>query len=174
MRVLKRRWQALIHAAVATGKIVNLKKGQFLSPAEMAQVARKATAAGGKKLILTERGTTFGYQDLVVDYRNIPWMKAHGVRVVMEAPKPALKSPPYRCFDWFNRNNPVCHPGLTVSRVEVEERRSVGMRRQLPPHQRGTVAHDECGAVNPDGRTGGRMAGLPARSLNHGPGACPR
>ncbi|MFG6487504.1 acyltransferase family protein [Roseateles sp. BYS78W] len=52
-----------------------------------------------------------------------------GVRVVVEAPKPALKSPPYRCFDWFNQSNPVCHPGLIVSRAEAEARRSVGMRR---------------------------------------------
>src|SRR5208283_5350681 len=55
----------LIAAAVRTGKIVNLKKGQFLSPQEMGQVVAKATAAGGRKLLVTERGATFGYNNLV-------------------------------------------------------------------------------------------------------------
>ena len=75
----------LIAAAVATGKIVNLKKGQFLSPAEMGQVARKAAAAGGKKLLLTERGTTFGYNNLVVDMRSIPILRAFGYPVIFDA-----------------------------------------------------------------------------------------
>jgi 2-dehydro-3-deoxyphosphooctonate aldolase (KDO 8-P synthase) len=75
----------LIAAAVATGKIVNLKKGQFLSPAEMGQVARKAVAAGGKKLLLTERGTTFGYNNLVVDMRSIPILRAFGFPVIFDA-----------------------------------------------------------------------------------------
>ena len=75
----------LITAAVATGKVVNVKKGQFLSPAEMGQVARKAAAAGGKKLLLTERGTTFGYNNLVVDMRSIPIMRAFGFPVIFDA-----------------------------------------------------------------------------------------
>jgi 2-dehydro-3-deoxyphosphooctonate aldolase (KDO 8-P synthase) len=75
----------LITAAVATGKIVNVKKGQFLSPAEMGLVARKAAAAGGKKLMLTERGTTFGYNNLVVDMRSIPAMRAFGYPVIFDA-----------------------------------------------------------------------------------------
>ena len=75
----------LILAAVATGKIVNVKKGQFLSPPEMGQVVRKATAAGGKKLMLTERGTTFGYNNLVVDMRSIPIMRAFGFPVIFDA-----------------------------------------------------------------------------------------
>jgi len=66
----------LIATAVATGKIVNLKKGQFLSPREMGQVAEKARAAGAKKILLTERGTTFGYNNLVADMRSIPIMKS--------------------------------------------------------------------------------------------------
>ena len=75
----------LIAAAVATGKVVNVKKGQFLSPTEMGQVARKAAAAGGKKLLLTERGTTFGYNNLVVDMRSIPILRAFGFPVIFDA-----------------------------------------------------------------------------------------
>lgn len=75
----------LIEAAVRTGKIVNLKKGQFLSPLEMGQVAAKAKAAGGKKLLLTERGTTFGYNNLVADMRAIPILRGFGFPVVFDA-----------------------------------------------------------------------------------------
>jgi len=75
----------LIEAAVATGKIVNLKKGQFLSPTEMGQVAQKAKAGGGKKILLTERGTTFGYNNLVSDMRSIPMMQRFDCPVVFDA-----------------------------------------------------------------------------------------
>jgi 2-dehydro-3-deoxyphosphooctonate aldolase (KDO 8-P synthase) len=75
----------LIQAAVATGKIVNLKKGQFLSPQEMGQVAEKAKRAGAKKILLTERGTTFGYKNLVADMRSIPIMKSFGFPVIFDA-----------------------------------------------------------------------------------------
>jgi 2-dehydro-3-deoxyphosphooctonate aldolase (KDO 8-P synthase) len=75
----------LIAAAVRTGRIVNLKKGQFLSPAEMGQVAAKAKRAGGGKILLTERGTTFGYHNLVADMRSIPIMRRFGFPVVFDA-----------------------------------------------------------------------------------------
>lgn len=75
----------LIEAAVATGKIVNLKKGQFLSPTEMGHVAEKAKRAGAKRVLLTERGTTFGYNNLVADMRSIPIMKSFGCPVVFDA-----------------------------------------------------------------------------------------
>ena len=75
----------LIEAAVTTGKIVNLKKGQFLSPQEMGRVAEKARLAGGKYILLTERGTTFGYNNLVADMRSIPIMKSFGFPVVFDA-----------------------------------------------------------------------------------------
>ena len=68
-----------------TGKIVNLKKGQFLSPEEMGQVVKKATAAGVHKLLLTERGTTFGYNNLVVDMRGLKIMAETGDPVVFDA-----------------------------------------------------------------------------------------
>ena len=75
----------LVVAAARTGRIVNLKKGQFLSPAEMLQVAQKAREAGGCRLLLTERGTTFGYNNLVADMRSIPIMKQSGWPVVFDA-----------------------------------------------------------------------------------------
>lgn len=74
----------LLQAAAATGKIVNVKKGQFLSGPSMKFAVEKILQAGNDKVMLTERGTTFGYQDLVVDYRNIPWMKEHGTPVIMD------------------------------------------------------------------------------------------
>jgi 2-dehydro-3-deoxyphosphooctonate aldolase (KDO 8-P synthase) len=75
----------LIEAAAATGKIVNLKKGQFLSPLEMGQVVEKARRTGAKKILLTERGTTFGYNNLVADMRSIPLLKRFGFPVVFDA-----------------------------------------------------------------------------------------
>jgi 2-dehydro-3-deoxyphosphooctonate aldolase (KDO 8-P synthase) len=75
----------LINAAVRTGKIVNIKKGQFLAPGDMRQVASKASSAGGKMLMLTERGTTFGYNNLVADMRSIPIMRELGWPVIFDA-----------------------------------------------------------------------------------------
>jgi len=74
----------LLIAAAETDKIVNVKKGQFLSGEAMKFAVDKIRGAGNQKIILTERGTTFGYQDLVVDYRNIPIMQTHGTPVVMD------------------------------------------------------------------------------------------
>ena len=82
----------LLTAAAETGKIVNIKKGQFLSGAAMRFAVEKITGAGNEKVLLTERGTTFGYQDLVVDFRNIPWMQEIGVPVVMDVTH-ALQQP---------------------------------------------------------------------------------
>lgn len=74
----------LLVAAAKTGKIVNVKKGQFLSGGSMKFAVEKIKGAGNQQVILTERGTTFGYQDLVVDYRNIPVMQQSDVPVVMD------------------------------------------------------------------------------------------
>jgi 2-dehydro-3-deoxyphosphooctonate aldolase (KDO 8-P synthase) len=79
------RQSDLVVAAVQTGKIVNLKKGQFLSPTEMGQVVDKAKQAGGKRLIVTERGTTFGYNNLVADMRSMPIMHSFGFPVIFDA-----------------------------------------------------------------------------------------
>jgi 2-dehydro-3-deoxyphosphooctonate aldolase (KDO 8-P synthase) len=75
----------LIAAAARTGKIVNVKKGQFLSPQEMGQVVRKTESAGGKRILVTERGTTFGYNNLVADMRSIPIMRKFGYPVIFDA-----------------------------------------------------------------------------------------
>lgn len=74
----------LLEAAAQTGKIINVKKGQFLSGQSMKFAVEKIKNAGNPKVMLTERGNSFGYTDLVVDYRNIPWMKQHGVPVIMD------------------------------------------------------------------------------------------
>lgn len=74
----------LLVAAAATGKIVNVKKGQFVSGPSMKFAVEKIKSAGNNKVMLTERGNSFGYQDMVVDYRNIPWMQEHQVPVIMD------------------------------------------------------------------------------------------
>jgi 2-dehydro-3-deoxyphosphooctonate aldolase (KDO 8-P synthase) len=74
----------LLVAAAETGKIVNVKKGQFVSGEAMKFAVDKIKRAGNNQVMLTERGNTFGYQDLVVDYRNIPIMQGHGVPVIMD------------------------------------------------------------------------------------------
>ncbi len=78
------RQTSLIAAAANTGKIVNIKKGQFMSPESMAHAVLKVKECNNDKVMLTERGTTFGYQDLVVDYRGIPIMQSFGVPVIMD------------------------------------------------------------------------------------------
>ena len=75
----------LIEAAVLTGKIVNVKKGQFLSPAEMGQVVKKAAEFGARQILVTERGTTFGYNNLVTDMRSIPILRRFGFPVLFDA-----------------------------------------------------------------------------------------
>ena len=75
----------LLVAAAKTQKIVNIKKGQFLAPDSMKFAAKKVVDAGNSNVMLTERGTTFGYQDLVVDFRGIPEMKSFGYPVILDA-----------------------------------------------------------------------------------------
>lgn len=78
------RQTSLLKAAAETGKIVNIKKGQFLSPEAMTHAVEKVRYFGNPDVMLTERGTTFGYQDLVVDFRSIPLMKQNDVPVIMD------------------------------------------------------------------------------------------
>lgn len=78
------RQTTLLHAAAKTGKYVNIKKGQFMSPEAMIYAVEKVREAGNDKVWLTDRGTTFGYQDLVVDFRGIPTMQSFGVPVIMD------------------------------------------------------------------------------------------
>lgn len=79
------RQTELLVAAAKTGKTVNIKKGQFLSPEAMRFAAQKVVDSGNSNVLLTERGTTFGYGDLVVDFRAIPAMRQFGFPVVMDA-----------------------------------------------------------------------------------------
>jgi len=74
----------LLVAAARTGKVINIKKGQFLSPWNMAQAARKCLEAGNNRIILCERGTTFGYNQLVVDMRSLPIMRSFGYPVMFD------------------------------------------------------------------------------------------
>ncbi len=74
----------LLVAAAKTGKTINIKKGQFLSPLAMRFAADKVVEAGNRNVMLTERGTTFGYQDLVIDYRGIPEMQTFGFPVILD------------------------------------------------------------------------------------------
>ena len=75
----------LLEAAGETGKAVNIKKGQFLAPSDMRYAAEKVAATGNQNILLTERGTTFGYNNLVVDMRSLPIMRQLGFPVVLDA-----------------------------------------------------------------------------------------
>lgn len=78
------RQTSLLVAAAATSKVVNVKKGQFVSPEAMKHAQDKIIASGNDRVMLTERGTMFGYQDLIVDYRGIPTMQSFGATVVLD------------------------------------------------------------------------------------------
>ncbi|MBK8165943.1 MAG: 3-deoxy-8-phosphooctulonate synthase [bacterium] len=86
------RQTSLLEAAGATGRLVNVKKGQFLAPGDLGHAAGKVLAAGGAGVLLTERGSFFGYRDLVVDFRGIAIMRGLGHPVVMDATH-AVQSP---------------------------------------------------------------------------------
>ena len=78
------RQTELLVAAAKTGKMVNIKKGQFLSPEAMSFAVQKVIDAGNPQVAITERGTTFGYQDLIVDYRGIPEMQKNDCPVILD------------------------------------------------------------------------------------------
>ena len=78
------RQTELLVAAAKTGKVVNIKKGQFLSAESLQFAAQKVVDSGNKNVMLTERGTSFGYNDLIVDFRGIPTMREFGFPVVMD------------------------------------------------------------------------------------------
>lgn len=86
----------ILVAAAKTGKIVNIKKGQFLSAEGMKNSMNKVLDAGGKGVMLTERGNTFGYQDLIVDFRSIPTMGEFGAPVIMDVTH-SLQQPNQTC-----------------------------------------------------------------------------
>ncbi len=78
------RQTELLVAAAKTGKFVNIKKGQFSAASAMKHAAQKVVDSGNHNILLTDRGNMFGYQDMVVDFRNITWMKQHGYPVIMD------------------------------------------------------------------------------------------
>ncbi|MFZ0428861.1 MAG: 3-deoxy-8-phosphooctulonate synthase [Acidobacteriota bacterium] len=75
----------LVTAAAATGRAVNIKKGQFLAPWDVRHIVEKVESTGNRRLILTERGSTFGYNNLVVDFKGLPLMRSYGYPVVFDA-----------------------------------------------------------------------------------------
>ncbi len=75
----------LLKAAAETGRVVNVKKGQFLAPGDVRNIAEKLTAFGCEKFFFTERGTTFGYNNLVADMRSLFWIREAGYRVIFDA-----------------------------------------------------------------------------------------
>lgn len=79
------RQTELLQAAGRTGRVVNIKKGQFAAPADMALAAEKVRETGNRKILLTERGTTFGYNNLVVDMRGLEIMRRAGYPIVLDA-----------------------------------------------------------------------------------------
>jgi 2-dehydro-3-deoxyphosphooctonate aldolase (KDO 8-P synthase) len=75
----------LLEAAAETGRVINVKKGQFLAPWDVKNIAEKLAAFGNKNFMFTERGTTFGYNNLVADFRSLHWMREAGYRVIFDA-----------------------------------------------------------------------------------------
>jgi 2-dehydro-3-deoxyphosphooctonate aldolase (KDO 8-P synthase) len=75
----------LLRAAAKTGRVINVKKGQFLAPWDVKNIAEKLTAFGGQGFLFTERGTTFGYNNLVADMRSLYWVRELGYRVIFDA-----------------------------------------------------------------------------------------
>lgn len=108
----------LLVAAAKTGKTINIKKGQFLSPQAMQFAADKVVEAGNKNVMLTERGTTFGYQDLVVDYRGIPiWLSGDsGCHSLLAATQPN---------QWGNGRNAAVDRDCRQSRYRRRCRRNI-------------------------------------------------
>jgi len=79
------RQSDLVYAAAASGRVVNIKKGQFLAPQDVRYIVEKAAISGNRRVLVTERGTTFGYHRLVVDFQSLPVMRALGVPVLFDA-----------------------------------------------------------------------------------------
>jgi 2-dehydro-3-deoxyphosphooctonate aldolase (KDO 8-P synthase) len=75
----------LLRAAAETGRVVNVKKGQFLAPWDVKNIAEKLSVFGNDRFVFTERGTTFGYNNLVADFRSLYWMREAGYRVIFDA-----------------------------------------------------------------------------------------
>lgn len=106
----------LLHAAAKTGKIVNIKKGQFLSPQAMKYPVEKVMEAGNNKVMLTDRGTMFGYQDMIVDMRSLPIMRSFGVPAILDCTH-ALQQPNQE--GGFTGGDPAMIETLTRAAIAV-------------------------------------------------------
>ncbi len=104
----------LLVAAGNTGLPVNVKKGQFLAPEDMELVSRKIQSTGNQQVLLTERGTFFGYRNLVVDFRNIPIMKKTGLPVIMDVTHSVQKP---TASDGVSGGTPEYIPTIAASSV---------------------------------------------------------
>ncbi|HOQ81484.1 MAG TPA: 3-deoxy-8-phosphooctulonate synthase, partial [bacterium] len=98
-----RQTDLLINAG-KTGKPVNVKKGQFMSPWETKNIVEKLTFSGCKKILLTERGTTFGYNNLVVDFRSLPVMRSYGWPVIFDGTHSVQQPGALGCSSGGNRD----------------------------------------------------------------------
>jgi len=136
----------LLLAVAATGRVINIKKGQFVSPRDMGPVVEKARAGGATGVLLTERGSSFGYNDLVVDLRSLPFMRQLGCPVVFDATH-------------------------SVQRPSADGDRSGGDRTLVPPLLRAAVAagvdgvflevHEDPDAALCDGPNSVALSALP-------------
>src|SRR6266851_7980355 len=120
----------LIQAAGKTGAAVNVKKGQFMAPWDMRHVVGKMDEVGNQRLLLTERGTTFGYGQLVNDMRSIPWMQELGRPVIFDATH-SVQMP---------GGGPPTTAGSRASSSEAPKSSSGGDRRMIPYLTRAAVA----------------------------------
>jgi len=138
-------------AAAATGRAVNVKKGQFLAPQDMRHAIAKITSAGNERVILTERGASYGYHNLVVDMRAFPIMRGFGYPVVfdvthsLQLPGPATASRPDRPSSStrsrppaWRRASTACSWKSTKTR-EGEERRAERARARPPRRPAGLL-----------------------------------
>ena len=137
----------LLVAAAKTGRVVNIKKGQFLAPDDMKHAVAKVVEAGNPRVIVTERGTSFGYHNLVVDMRAFPMMREQGVPVVFDVT--------------HSLQLPGGGDGVTAGLAQYIEPLAVGRRggrrgRRLSRGARGSVARQE--------RRAERAAARPARA----------
>ena len=129
-----RRQTDLLVAAARTGRVVNIKKGQFLAPDDVQHAVAKVVDAGNPRVIVTERGTSFGYHNLVVDMRAFPMMRALGVPVVFDVTH-SLQLP-------GGGDGVTAGPGR-VHRAAGVGRRRRGRRRRVPRSARGPGAREE-------------------------------
>ena len=125
------RQTELIKAAAATGKIINIKKGQFMAPEDMQLAAEKASSTGNKQILLTERGTTFGYHNLVVDFRSFAIMHEFGYPVVYDVTH-SLQRP---SVGNFSGGNPEFALPMAKAAIATGEVKGLFIETHPEPHK---------------------------------------